>query len=167
MFRIGSNWRTGMSSVNVFTFSTLIYIPSGRCSINPLTSPHSIPSISRTPTAHSSQNVPRADTHIILAGNITITASSRPSQSPEILLNTPNITHRIQCPSSKGSHPVEITALTLDQSPPNDSHHIRLITFLSSGEFTIFLVNHQAVSQSTRLMSWVPVSRSSRTSPII
>ena len=47
------------------------------------------------------------------------------------------------------------------------SHHIRLITFLSSGEFTVFLVNHQAVSQSTRLMSWVPVSRSSRTSPII
>ena len=46
MFRIGSNWRTGMSSVNVFTFSTLTYIPSGRCSINSLTFPHSMPSIS-------------------------------------------------------------------------------------------------------------------------
>ena len=26
MFRISSNWRTGMSSVNVSTFSTLIYL---------------------------------------------------------------------------------------------------------------------------------------------
>lgn len=139
----------------------------GRCSVNSLGLSHSSPSVSRSLAPHPSQNIPRAETHVLLAGNITITASARPSSSPEILLNTTRPVHRIQCPSSKGSNPVEITALVLDQSPPTDPHRIRLISFISSGEFTVFLVNHQDVSQSTRLMSWVPVSRSSRTSPII
>ncbi|KAK7692837.1 hypothetical protein QCA50_004472 [Cerrena zonata] len=151
MFRISSNWRTG------------------RCSLNSLASPPTSPSgsRSRSPVSHPNQNAPRAGTHAVLAGNIIITAFSHPSSSPEILLNTPSVIHRIQCPSSKGSNPVGITALALDQSPPTDPHCIRLISFLSSGEFTVFLINHQDVSQSTRLMSWVPVTQSSRTSPII
>ncbi|CAL1708019.1 unnamed protein product [Somion occarium] len=147
MFRISSNWRIGKCSVDSLT------PPS-----SPLLLPRSLP---------AQTNEPRPETLLLLAGNIIITASSRPSSSPEIRFTTSGAVHTMHCPSSKGTNPTEVTALALDQSPPTNAHHIRLVSFLSTGEFTVFLVNHQTVSNSTRLMSWVPVSRTPRTSPII
>ncbi|CDO70199.1 hypothetical protein BN946_scf184905.g11 [Trametes cinnabarina] len=60
-----------------------------------------------------------------------------------------------------------ITALALDQSPPTSGHHGRLICFLSTGEFCVIDVNHQMPGASSRIHTYQPSGRSSRTAPIV
>ncbi|GBE81389.1 hypothetical protein SCP_0311180 [Sparassis crispa] len=139
MFRISSNWRTG------------------RCSVEALD----------TDVQHSLSRVsvpPREQTHILLAGNVTIFASSQTSSAPPIVLTAPtHHTHTMHCRSSVQT---QITALALDQSPPHSTQHIRLLSFLSTGEFSLFSVDHRTPSHSSRLLTYVPAARSARTSPI-
>lgn len=107
-------------------------------------------------------------THILLAGSVTVMASSRPSTVPTVLLSTPtHEPHALSCPSSRPSVTTHITALALDQSPPASGHHGKLVCFLSTGEFTLFSVDHQALSSSARMFTYQPTGRSSRTAPIV
>lgn len=46
-------------------------------------------------------------------------------------------------------------------------HRIRLISFLSTGEFCVFHVDYHTPAHSSLLLTYVPTTRNSRTSPII
>lgn len=109
-------------------------------------------------------------THILLAGNLTITASSRNTLHPSVRLRCPSgVTHTLLSGSSGHQSAVQITALALDQSSPPSSPnpHLRLASFLSTGEFVIFMINHTNPSASSRKLTYIPTVRNSRTSPII
>ena len=107
------------------------------------------------------------ESHLLLAGNVTIAASSKPGPTPTIVLSSPSHpTHVLSCTSSRSSGSVHITALALDQSPPS-GHHGRFISFLSTGEFVLFSLDHQIPSASSRVFTYVPTTRTNRTAPII
>jgi hypothetical protein len=110
-------------------------------------------------------------THILLAGNLTITASSHSTLYPQIHLRSPSGTvHTLLCGSPTHKVPTQITALALDQSPPAQhtrTHNLHLASFLSTGEFTIFTIDHTTPSSSTRKLTYVPTIRNTRTAPII
>ncbi|KAI0737577.1 hypothetical protein C8Q80DRAFT_312993 [Daedaleopsis nitida] len=142
MFRISSNWRTG------------------RCSIEQL------PVIS--PAGLFAQTSQLSPTYILLAGNVIISASSRYCHTPTIVLSTQaHAPHALSCPSARSGNPVHITALALDQSPPISGHHGRLACFLSTGEFAAYAIDHQMPSSSSRLFTFIPSGRNSRTAPIV
>ncbi|KAI0075137.1 hypothetical protein K474DRAFT_1685465 [Panus rudis PR-1116 ss-1] len=152
MFRISSNWRTG------------------RCSIEQLSDVSTIPpprNVLPPPPILAEVRVP--GTHVLLAGDMIISASARPSHAPEIALTMPNKSSKtLSCTSTRHRGPAGFTALAIDQSPPSSPHLVRLVGFLSTGEFTVFLLNHQSVSSSSRLMTYVPTTEGApRTSPII
>ncbi|KAI1785915.1 hypothetical protein LXA43DRAFT_1035702 [Ganoderma leucocontextum] len=140
MFRISSNWRTGRCSVQQFDVG-----PS---------------------SGLFSQAAPLQETHLLLASNIIVTASSRPCSVPSLLLASPAHTlHTLICPSNRSST-THITALALDQSPPS-GHHGRLACFLSTGEFALYSIDHQSPSSSSRIFTYLPSGRSPRTTPIV
>ncbi|OCH86515.1 hypothetical protein OBBRIDRAFT_783094 [Obba rivulosa] len=156
MFRISSNWRTGRCSV-----------------VDVSTGPP--PQIER-PLHRLALPTPPADTagvlfsleqsFVLLAGNITVTASAQPSSRPSVKLLSPTEDmFSLDCSSSRPSTTTSITALALDQSPPS-SQHIRLVAFLATGEFIIFTLDHQNPSRSVRQLTYAPASRAPRTSPI-
>ncbi|KAH9924854.1 uncharacterized protein B0H18DRAFT_1010472 [Fomitopsis serialis] len=150
MFRISSNWRTG------------------RCSVENLHTGLDYSALHPPATSGQADNLLDEQTFLLLAGDMTISASSRPSTAPRITLASPaHETHTIRSPSARTSDPIRITALALDQSPPSTAHRIRLISFLSTGEFSIFNVDHHTPAHSSRLLTYVPTSRSTRTAPII
>ncbi|KAF5370804.1 hypothetical protein D9758_001963 [Tetrapyrgos nigripes] len=137
MFRISTNWR------------------NGRCAVE------DVDVIPRVPSIHAGQ------THILLAGPLTILASSRESSTPEIRLRTAACSnHTLAYTPAASQQPVRITALALDQSVPT-SGHIRMACFISSGEFTVFSTNHTEPSKSHRILTYVPTRRSARVSPIM
>ncbi|KAF9012448.1 hypothetical protein BDQ17DRAFT_1321469 [Cyathus striatus] len=140
MFRISSNWRRG------------------RCSVEQLPSTFTF-------TANYDEVDLSTQTHILLAGSLTITASSRLSNTPVINISgaSDNV-HSLVCQSSYG--PSHLTALAVDQSPPV-ANQIRLAAFLATGEFVIFLVNHFQPSPPIRKLTYIPPRRSNRTSPIV
>ena len=114
------------------------------------------------------KSFPELQTHILLAGNLTITASSQSTLYPPIHLRSPSGTiHTLLCGSPTHKAPTQITALALDQSPPTHTHNLHLASFLSTGEFTIFIINHTTPSTSTRKLTYVPTIRNARTAPII
>ncbi|KAM5543328.1 hypothetical protein V8D89_003202 [Ganoderma adspersum] len=140
MFRISSNWRTGRCSVEQFDIG-----PS--------------PGLSSPSTRIEK-------THLLFAGNIIVAASSRPCSVPSLLLSSPaHAPHTLSCPPSRSST-AHITALALDQSPPS-GHHGRLACFLSTGEFALFSIDHQSLSSSVRMFTYLPSGRSPRTTPIV
>ncbi|KAI9059214.1 hypothetical protein FKP32DRAFT_1761181 [Trametes sanguinea] len=142
MFRISSNWRTGRCSLEHYQLG----IPPRL--------------FTRTQTLHQ--------THLLLAGNITIMASSLPSPTPSVLLASPaHGLHTIPCPSSHPGLVAHVTALALDQSPPTSGHHGRLICFLSTGEYCLININHYTPTSSSRAYTYQPSGRSSRTAPIV
>ncbi|EPT02643.1 hypothetical protein FOMPIDRAFT_1160162 [Fomitopsis schrenkii] len=151
MFRISSNWRTGRCSVeNLHT--GLDYRRTGRPSIDP----------------RRARSYPDEQTFLLLTGNTTISASSYPSTAPRISLMAPGLeSHSLRSPSTRSSDPIRITALALDQSPPSIMHRIRLVSFLSTGEFCVFHVDHHTPAHSSRLLTYVPATRNARTYPII
>ncbi|KAJ3763986.1 hypothetical protein EV360DRAFT_32345 [Lentinula raphanica] len=136
MFRISSNWKTG------------------RCAMEDLRPLAEEPSTSEAPK----------QSHMLLAGPLTITATTESSLSPSIYLqNVVGEEHTLICPTEQTSH---ITALALDQSAPSPGH-IRFASFLSSGDFRIFSVNHIHPTSSTSELSYTPSRRSHRVCPII
>lgn len=102
-------------------------------------------------------------------------ASSQSTFNPPIHLLGPTGTkNTLTCGSSIHNVPCQITALALDQSPPaphnpspNHTHSLHLASFLSTGEFTIFTINHTMPSSFMRNLTYVPTTRNARTSPII
>ncbi|KAK0225964.1 hypothetical protein IW262DRAFT_1540078 [Armillaria fumosa] len=145
MFRISSNWRTGMQGL-AYRCKVWIYINLPR------------------PSVHSHDE----RTHILLAGPLTITASSRESLTPEIHIRASSgVTHTLFCTSSRGSVPNRITALCLDQSSPVSEGRVHLATFLSTGEFTIYHIHHAHLVGSVAKLTYVPATRTTRTCPIV
>ncbi|KAI8993827.1 hypothetical protein BD414DRAFT_480570 [Trametes punicea] len=142
MFRISSNWRTGRCSIerHVLEFSPRLFTHGREAN----------------------------QTHLLLAGNITVMASSMPNPIPFVLLSSPaHGSHTIPCPSNRPGATPHITALVLDQSPPTSGHHGRLICFLSTGEFCLLSLNHHAPASSSRTYVYQPSGRSSRIAPIV
>lgn len=134
----------------------------GRCTVEHLERPRDL-----SPSLNEDLEYPE-QTHILLAGSLTITSSSRPSTTPRIYLRTPACPeHVVHCGSTRHNVVTQITALALDQSPPSSGSNIHLAAFLSTGEFAIFTLGHSTPLTSSRKLVYVPVSRNHRTSPII
>ncbi|KAJ4483277.1 hypothetical protein J3R30DRAFT_3447351 [Lentinula aciculospora] len=134
MFRISSNWK------------------NGRCATEDLKLIQS-----------SGVGSPKKS-HMLLAGSLTITATSQSSSCPLIhLQNVAGEEYTLTCPTS---HSANITSLALDQSAPS-SGHIRVVAFLSSGDFRIFTVNHNHPAYSAMELSHRPLRRSTRVCPVI
>ncbi|KAI0958199.1 hypothetical protein AcV7_004084 [Taiwanofungus camphoratus] len=150
MFRISANWRTGRCSVELLDTGI----------------EHTLPRAA-LPTPNLEDYLSQEQTFVLLAGNITIIASSRMSSSPVISLTTPaHETYTMHCPSTRSASSTQLTALALDQSPPTSAQHVRLVAFLSTGEYVIFSINHHTLAHSSRVLTYVPSGKSSRTSPI-
>ncbi|KAJ7045649.1 hypothetical protein C8F04DRAFT_1206490 [Mycena alexandri] len=137
MFRISWNWK------------------KGRCSTEHIEGILKAPRPGLTPTS--------TPPHVLLAGSVTIVASSEASLCPEVHClpsgsDAPKQT--LLCGSPRHRQPFHITALALDQSPPF-SGVLHLAVFLSMGEF---ILNPSA---SSRKFTYVPTRASSRTAPII
>ena len=98
--------------------------------------------------------------HIILAGSLTITATSSPSQNPTIVITFPPDRQQNLTFNSRQQGVAAITALALDQSPPT-SGHISLAGFLSTGEFSVFEFNHTAPLDPLNKYSYIPPGSSS------
>ncbi|KAF9469971.1 hypothetical protein BDZ94DRAFT_1243664 [Collybia nuda] len=114
MFRISSNWR------------------KGRCGIERLDP--------ATPLATPEPKIPYL-IHIHLAGHLTIVASSCPSLRPTIdIFTSKGAKYTLHCDSQASNNFCQITTMAIDQAPPPVGN-IRLVSFLSTGEFIIFLVN--------------------------
>jgi hypothetical protein len=176
MFRISSNWRTGANELHIFIHDDSnggLYV-LGRCTVEQLNETVERPLL---PSSTTDAGSFPEQTHILLAGNLTITASSKSILHPPIHLRSPiGTTHSLFSGSPTHNVPTQITALALDQSPPagrshlpgyTNSHNLQLASFLSTGEFTIFTINHASPSSSTRKLTYVPTIRNARTSPII
>ncbi|KAF5380399.1 hypothetical protein D9615_004528 [Tricholomella constricta] len=131
MFRISSNWK------------------KGRCAIEELD--ENSQSSSRESGLGSS-----CETLVLLAGSLTITASTQPSDLPTIKLSIfPTINHSLTCESRAGRTPCRLSTLAIDQSPPLLGQ-LRLAAFLSTGEFTVFSINPAQLSTSFRKLTYVP-----------
>ena len=96
----------------------------------------------------------------------TIVYSSIGSSPPTVYFVTPGKqVHAIHVTSRNSDGHTRITALALDQSTPcSHSRHVRLASFLSTGEFSIFSVDQHSLSASSRVLTYLP---SQRTTPII
>ncbi|RDB24848.1 hypothetical protein Hypma_007776 [Hypsizygus marmoreus] len=139
MFRISSNWR------------------KGRCSTEQLNGGLH-PSLDHRPESSY-------QAHVLLAGPLTITASSQPADIPAInVLNSTATGHVLACESRLRTGQCHLTALAIDQSPPSHGH-LRLVAFLSTGEFAIFSLNPSHLSTSSRQLTFVPNRRNARSSP--
>jgi len=118
------------------------------------------PPLHPIPAVHSVEIEER--THIILAGALTITASSRLSHHPAI-----NVTGQLSGHHTLHFHeneestrsPTSITTMALDQSPP-PSGDLSVACFLSSGEFTIFEFRHSCPSHVIRKYTHKPTLHS-------
>ncbi|KAG6842155.1 hypothetical protein C0991_001648 [Blastosporella zonata] len=144
MFRISSNWK------------------NGRCVTEELEGSQPLAQVSNSEPPSPSF----CEIHVLLAGSLTIFASSRPSDLPTINLSTSTNKFRLECESSSGSGPHQITTLAIDQSPPLYGH-LRLAAFLSNGEFSVFSVNPANLSSSVRKLTYLPSRARSRGSPAI
>lgn len=101
------------------------------------------------PSASSTSNVDRDQAHIILADGLTITASSRPSPNPPVLITThrEGVTATYQLHSSCGSSSTtlsHVTALSVDQgrtqTSPSEDRVLRVVAFYSNSTFAIFSI---------------------------
>ncbi|KAJ6625505.1 hypothetical protein B0H10DRAFT_613560 [Mycena sp. CBHHK59/15] len=138
MFRISWNWK------------------SGRCTTEDMDGILKTP-VSSTPTP----------THVLLAGSMTIIASSETSLCPEIHLRSLSTADEsLLCSSPRHRQLFHITCLALDQSPPS-SGVLQLAVFLSTGEFIIFSIQQLHPSSSSRKFTYVPRRVTTRTAPII
>ena len=99
----------------------------------------------------------------------TIVYSSVGSSSPTIRLVAPGRqTHTMDVTSCNTDDHTRIAALALDQSTPcSHSRHTRLASFLSTGEFSIFSVDQNLLTASSRVLTYLPSQRTERTTPII
>ena len=159
MFRISSNWRKGKILGKFCCFCFALTCVPGRCLAELFT-----PGLPLHPNHDYKLE---KESYIILAGSLTITAASSPSQNPTIIITFPlDRQQRLTLKSSQQGI-VAITALALDQSPPT-SGHMSLAGFLSTGEFSVFEFNHTAPLDPLNEFSYKPPGPYSRAaSPII
>lgn len=132
----------------------------GRCAVDSLNG-----SISTTlpQSPLSAAGTPKS--HLLLAGALTISASSEMSHQPTILLRSrPDTVNLLKCRSSTTSAPVGISAIAIDQSrPPSTTSKrvtfLRFAAFLSTGEFSIYEYDPLSFSPSPKL-AYIPSPRS-------
>lgn len=137
----------------------------GRCSVEMLNAKLDHPRVIKAAASSSSNSENFShQTFVLISGDITLSTSSTPRSTPTITLtSSTHGTHILQCPSSRAiSH---ITALALDQSPPSSPHYARLSVFLSTGEYSIFTIDHHDPAASIRVLTYVPAA-TARTTPI-
>jgi hypothetical protein len=129
----------------------------GRCAVEQL---NDCPSSSKVCLEHQYRP------HILLAGSLVITASSRLSDQPTIEVFSPSSTqHTLSCVSQRRDTAFQITALAIDQSPPSLGH-ICVASFFSTGEFTIFSINTAHLPLSSAKLTYCP-NRGNLNSPSI
>lgn len=139
--------------------TTLLLWPShphnqGRCAVDSLGAP--------TPSQSLPLGAPGS--HVLLAGALTISASSEMSQQPIILLRSrPDHVHSLKCRSSTTTSPVGISTIAIDQSRPSSKLPkqdgvLRLAAFLSTGEFGIYEYDPLSFSPNPKL-AYIPLPR--------
>ncbi|KAF9644555.1 hypothetical protein BDM02DRAFT_3102756 [Thelephora ganbajun] len=141
LFKLGENWRNGRCTLQTFELS---------------------------PSTNVRTDVPEdSGPGLILMGDTIIHASI--GSSPTIRFMTPGRkSHTIHATSCSVDVYGRITALALDQSIPcSHSRYIRLASFLSTGEFSIFSVDQHSLTASARVLAYLPSHRTERIAPII
>ena len=134
----------------------MLFISLGRCGIE-LLDDHTRGSLDSPLREEADQMC------VLLAGHL-----SRPCPCPTIRLRSPDgLMHSLICGKTQTLDPICITALALDQSPPDIGHYLRLSAFFSSGSITVFDINHNHPSRSTQKFTYAPFLPNSRTTPII
>lgn len=132
----------------------------GRCAVDSLDGAPSTPSPSQSPP--SVRATPRS--HVLLAGALTISASSEMSHQPIILFRSrSNVVHSLKCRSSTTAGPVGISTIAIDQSRPSSKTSkqdslIRFAAFLSTGEFSIYEYDSLSFTPSPKL-AYIPLPR--------
>lgn len=105
--------------------------------------------------------------HIILAGPLTITASSRPTLHPTIdIFIPPGANHVLHCDSQLSNSLCRITTLAIDQAH-SSLGHLRLASFLSTGEFTIFSIDSLHFSTPYVRLAHMPGRGNTSNPPIL
>lgn len=105
--------------------------------------------------------------HILLAGPLTITASSRPTLHPTIdIFSPPRVNHVLHCDSQLSNNLSRITTIAIDQAH-SSLGHIRLASFLSTGEITIFSINSLHFSTPYTRLAHIPGQGNTSNSPIL
>lgn len=131
----------------------------GRCTVDSLGT--GAPTTS-TPSHTFPSDTPRS--HVVLAGVLTITASSEMSHRPIVLLRSrPDMVHSFKCKSSVTTSPVGISSIAIDQSRPSSKFPkqdscLRLAAFLSTGEFSIYEYDPLSLSPHPKL-AYIPLPR--------
>lgn len=135
MFRISSNWR------------------KGRCSVERL----------HSSALEAAQAIDQM--HVVLAGPLVLSASSRPCSSPWICLSgVGDLCHKLHCPTNgPGLH--HIVALAQDQSCQT-SENAKVAAFLHNGSFSIFHINYSNPALSYLQTTHISTRRSWRPSNI-
>ncbi|KAF9526594.1 hypothetical protein CPB83DRAFT_794420 [Crepidotus variabilis] len=140
MFRISSNWRRG------------------RCLVED--TGDSFSGFDSSVETNYPVHVGDGATHVVLAGPLTITASSQPSDRPAISIFDRHNQRNNLVYEPQEARLRRITALALDQSPP-DSGQLSLGCFLSTNEFSLFAFNAAEPSLFTRTLTYRPPRRRS------
>ncbi|PPR00979.1 hypothetical protein CVT24_000273 [Panaeolus cyanescens] len=153
MFRISSNWRKGM--VQIFYC---------RCAVEEFKG--DLHNTHEDPNSSSSSATSHDQTHVVLVGPLTITASTALTTAPFLQLTTVNGDNHIIPLDKPQNQPVAVSTLALDQSPPVSSH-ISLVACMSTGDFHIIKVNPSSPALFSRVLGYRPPQRSSRALPII
>ena len=161
MFRISSNWRKGKDHEIQLLLPCVNTLAPGRCLVESFT-----PGLLLHSRCPNYDHKFEQQSHIILAGYLTITATSSPSQNPTIIITFPPDRQQGLTLKTSQQRVAAITALALDQSPPT-SGHMSLAGFLSTGEFSVFDFNHTAPVDPINKLSYKPPGPCSRASPII
>ncbi|KAI0028602.1 hypothetical protein K488DRAFT_58181 [Vararia minispora EC-137] len=139
MFKISSNWRTGRCQLTRFT-------------------PFPFPPNHPPPISERM--------HVLLAGPMTIYASSKPSQAPTITITCASSSDAFTVyPTVNSLIPVQITSLAADQCPPLPDI-IRFAVCLSTGELAVYELRGHHAQMPTRTHHYAG-SRSRRTHPIL
>lgn len=155
MFRISSNWRMGRCTVSL--------LPDGP----PPESTRSESSLSDRMAVD--RPIPQRQNQVLLTGGLIITALEASSPPSVQLTSSSHSPHTLTFPftSLRVNGTTRITALALDQSQPPSGSHVRLTSFLDSGEFFIHIIDHTSPSDSRCITTYTPTSNTPRTSPII
>ncbi|KIJ67548.1 hypothetical protein HYDPIDRAFT_180369 [Hydnomerulius pinastri MD-312] len=149
MYRITSNWR------------------NGRCAIESLSDGAPSPGLSIRSRASDRESFSgHRSSQVLLAGSLTISASSEASYQPTISLRSrTDVLLILRCKSNITSGPVGISTIAIDQSPPASraSPHgpsVRFAVVLSTGEFSIYEYDPSSPSLLTSpKLAYIPSSR--------
>lgn len=161
MFRISSNWRTGML-VHLLLSRSALRISSGRCSTeqwDPLGQANT--------SARLVSSDAKSYIKVLLVGPLTVASVIGQPQPSLSLVCADKTAHSLSCQTRRSDSNTLITTLALDQSPLGTSHRVRVAAFLSTGEYVVFSIDHLRPAQSSRLCSYLPALTVPRVAPVI